>query len=705
MPTTKTISYVDRTRFNKPAVYSRADWSDAWTLHPYLVALNCSQTTGRSISQALLIHDYGEMKTGDDFSTVVPLAILDKWVMIEWEPQNGIVSGEDASYPYQRWYGIAVDESIQELGNDPTTASGRQTIVCYGMEWALTRKQITNSYVLKSAGTAAVSVGFGIQFNGGRSLAGLPQEIVGNQANVLDSLGKKVFDDRLSNPRTWNAKEIVDYLLHYHNPFSSDLSLSLGGSSKDDLAAYTPAEVHVHGRTLFDILNQVIDYRRGLVWHLEVDDASDTISVMVESVATADTAISGTSFSITANARQVNLQIADRQIIRQLIRHRSTQRQFERVIAEGARIGYLFTKRCGESTFEKTWVDQDILDYHSAASGSSGYSGLNLEDKKNRNDSLRMNSPDFGRVFCEFKLADSEVVDYVYNEEGTRTLISGDTWYGGWNLEQSLPLREGWDYSTIPPTANSAGSYSPLMEPFAFAKLDGKTYTNLTKPSTAAFSESHNGGIQFSVQVVPCSRGIGVRLSPSVPPHILGGMSANGNTTGVDVFDQSTAEPSDFSPQGSWSDVYVTFCMTTPQTIRCAHPSPAATVRHNMESELLLRFGDRAHYDYCVTETTFQIEGNSAKTVPAGTIIRDDREFLRAMSQAAWLWYSTARKSVELSVGILTSLIRVGQLLTQVNETTGINSIVTDVVWDFSAFTTQVRTEFAELDFESIGIS
>lgn len=123
-----------------------------------------------------------------------------------------------------------------------------------------------------------------------------------------------------------------------------------------------------------------------------------------------------------------------------------------------------------------------------------------------------------------------------------------------------------------------------------------------------------------------------------------------------------------------------------------------------MVSELLLRFGDRAHYDYCRSTVTYAVAGSVDKQVAVGnTVLRDDRLFLRSISLAAWQWYATPRKSVEVVVKTLTSLVRLGDLVTQVNATTGVNSIVTQVAWNFSDFSTTIETDFAELDFLSIG--
>lgn len=702
--TTKNLGYTDRFRFNRPTVWAKSTWGNAWASQPNTVAMSASRVAGRGISRAVLVHDYGPIKNAGSttFATINPSAILDSWVMIEWTPESGI-TGADPFTPNDRWFGIATDEQTQEMDSVGGIACGRQTFTCHGLEWPLTRKQITSSYVLKTAGTASVKVDFGIPFNGGRGRAYDPVELLGNQANVLDSNGKKTFDDKLSNPRAWNAREIVEYLLHFHNPYSSGLTMALGGDAVNDLASYQPAEVVVHGRTLFDILNQVIDFRRGLMWHLEMNETSSIVTVKVSSIASASASIAGTSFSLSANGAQINLQLTDPHVVRSLVRTRSTQRQYDRVIAEGAPIGYVYTERCGGGVLMPTWSSSDLSAYAAAASGTSGYSSLDRDDKKNRNDSLRVNDRTLANVFTSFTFVDADVID-VQLDDAAEVTGTKATWGAGWRVENYLPLRAGWDYSTTPPTQGPAGSAAEFLRPFAFAKVDGKTWVDLSKTHVVAMSERLGGGLQFSVNVAPSDQGVGVVLEVSGPSHLIASASKDGHSAGTDVFDATTAAPSNASPQISWSDIFSTVYITSPQPIRAAWPSPAGSARHNMVSELLLRFGDRAHYDYCRSTVTYAVAGSVDKQVAVGnTVLRDDRLFLRSISLAAWQWYATPRKSVEVVVKTLTSLVRLGDLVTQVNATTGVNSIVTHVAWNFSDFSTTIETDFAELDFLSIG--
>ena len=85
-----------------------------------------------------------------------------------------------------------------------------------------------------------------------------------------------------------------------------------------------------------------------------------------------------------------------------------------------------------------------------------------------------------------------------------------------------------------------------------------------------------------------------------------------------------------------------------------------------------------------------------------GKILRDDRARLEAIATAAGTWYSTTRQAVRVGWQSLdTRGLALGQLITTINTagtTEVVNSVVTQFTFSFANGTTQVQTQFAELD-------
>ncbi len=701
MATTLTLSTPNTPQ--QPQMWTRAQWGSPWVPWVRPVVLSCSETLGRSIGEAEIVHRYGLRVDNDTapVTAVAPINIRDHWVRIEWE--DTYVSGVDSEEPVRKWIGFVTDETTEldqwtyPTGVGVSIPTGVQKFRAMSIEWILTRQQIYDCYVLLSPGQPATKMKCAPAFNASRGdsyhMLG-----IGNQANVLDSNGKRSFDNTLSNPRQWNALEILRYLLHFFNPFGLTLTWNVTGGAVNDLAAFIPLNVEQYGRTLFDIINQLVDPRRGLVWSTRLRTATDTIELIIDSTSKDPVTITGASFTLAANDRQVDL-ITSGSARGTTVVSYSSQRQYEQVVAEGGRIGIVQTHQLTEDY--RDWTDTDIVNYHSGASGIAGYSALDREQKKNANDTLRSQDPALSRVYNNFKvpLSGNQFTVPGRTHVGAPIGPREAVWTGGVQVEQFLPYQEGWDYTSSPavPT-NPTGNLLPAL---AAVKV-GTKWVDGAKLGVMSRSETASGGLAFSLDVSPTESLCGFAIRPSLPAHVMGSpTSLTGHNPGVNVFEVDVAAPSDYAPQICWTDIQATIYITTAERLRVWYPDTSAAARHDHTSVLFLRYGDRARLDIAEGSPIYRVDGGNTYAAFNGTL-RDDRAFLNVVAQSAWRWYETPRRALIGTINTIDIQLRVGQLVLSVDETSSVNAVISRIVWDFQRQTTMFYTEFADLDFEGL---
>jgi hypothetical protein len=121
--------------------------------------------------------------------------------------------------------------------------------------------------------------------------------------------------------------------------------------------------------------------------------------------------------------------------------------------------------------------------------------------------------------------------------------------------------------------------------------------------------------------------------------------------------------------------------------------------------------GDTFHLDYCVPDTVVGVDPETGALIrsTSGGFINDDRPQLRSLAKLAWQWYSRTRKALSFRTKTITSELRIGDYVSQVNETYNVNTVNTvitrielDVPYSEGEKpddpTFSVQTGFAEFD-------
>lgn len=742
----------------EPTVYVKTAWADPWVAVKFLRALSVTESTGSGLSNAVLSWEYGYLLHNPadalvEADQVYPLAALYKFVKIEWTPHSGTENYDESvataallttlSNPkpngyrvrvvdtgrvwqlsgtnpatgswsdtgpalrnLKSWVGVVTEQNLRsltrELAND---SDGTQVLRAVGLEWFLHRKQVNESWVEDVAHVSTRRVGEGLAFNANRDTRATSDGALGNQANITDANGVPIFAKELGTARAWNAADIVRYLLAYHSEIVTGLTWELPTESRQLIEWHEPTRMETHGRTLWELIDECVPRRRGLLWWTELDEPNDKVVIRVDSMLVEDLELPSTRV-IKAARDQVEIEANNQPGVLSLELGTSAQRAYEAVCVEGARRGAVVTLSI-PTDLEKQWTTANETSYGQGATLTSGFSALrHVSDKKRLNDSHRMNDPILSRVFTSFKLKEQD----TYSTSGERWLEeldwngddlvvpeSVEVWYQGTRIEAYLPLKENVDYADpeSPTTILAATSASKYRKPLVTIKVQDKengagTLTEVREDVTKLGSQRRAEGADMVGPSFNCHIDVhddapGLSVMPSVPAHIL--------AKGVFV---ETNNDSDFKPQLDYRTIHATVYVTFAERIRVRHPEvPAA--RFGVPATLFVRLGDRCHLDRLIEGTELSLEAGKPVLAESSAYVRDDRRRLRDIARLAFEWYSLPRRVVKYRLATLSADVRIGSLVLRVNSHAGLNSSATSVEHDFETNSTTVQTEFVEL--------
>lgn len=727
--------------FNTPIIYTKPGWSDSWVQQPWLYCDYCEEATGSQISSARLSYEYGYiLRPGNsDYQRYDRIDINRQHVKIVFTPNTGYEGDvpEDLIPDSVAWYGLILSTEDRRFGAEIEIADGVETLysrgnqefTCVGLEWLYTRTTMSTSVLDNNE-----RIGRAITFNAGR----------GGQHTTLQSRANKwfiepLFATDLSIADEWTCKDIVKYVIDHHSPrdmFNNQMPFDYETNvSFDSLDAFKPM-IHAQGRTVFDVINQAVDPRRGVTWSMAPDAAEEKIVFQTHTFAR-NTVVLNTEQPIrmiSANGSQKTLDLEKAIEADPVIIVTDTGRQYDQVVARGARRGSVFT--VGFQSLYANELDLDdneilvpdwlpaseesefahnanVRDYIAGASNETSYSA-NLEEWIDRNDAIRQQHP-LKWCFTRFIVREEwngRVPDILYavqpelDDEGSpRIAVSEKFWQAGMQFENYLPLKQGVDYTELPLTKPSQSELylDELLDPFAVIKIGESSggqdiYQYVDRLRTDLMSESYgDGGLDFACTLQMRQGAPGIVIVPHGPSHLI----AKADIEHLES-ESFTFEPSNHTPALDYHTMRATVYWQGDTYAEAKYPKTIDVPTSESAGVLIVDVGDRARLDWMVPYTVVGINADgSLQQNDSGGWIRDDRELLRQAARASWEWYSTPRRAIVVTLRQITSQFRVGDLITDV-MTEGvaqeINTLVTSVRWDFRAGTTTIRTNFSDLD-------
>lgn len=590
-------------------------------------------------------------------------ALANTWVRITGYVQDG--------QPVT-WIGRILDSAEDVAGSN----NGDLRIECYDVRWLMTRKQITTSII-----DGPSTINRALPFNELRS-----GTIWGNQHGT-----NELFTDDVTDRTEWTVGSAVRYLLANFAP-DDVLTWQLAANGVTDVLDETTVLVtQPHGKTLYQLINELMPRNRGLSWTLEVNEANSTATIVpVSMTQTAITLPSSTV--IPASTDQVSLTTAVNRDMNVQLTY-SAQNRYDAVRVEGARKLAVGTFQIGTDAYDlaENWNSSSRTAYINGAGAVAAADEKALDEQARR-------TPPLSYVYCTFNLPANWTgkckgntklfVNHDVNGDPLSTI--SDYWLPGLRFERKLPLLESYDYSdpTSPTLVTGFSDTAQFRDIFATIEYESKRYDVASLPRS-----NEKKPLPFSMNVTTFEHQPTVHIRCSAPPHVIGGAS----------FTNSTDNPGDHPQQLDYLTLEITAAMQMDEHISYTYPE-TPTASNDVLQTHVIRIGDRAQWIYIADGTTVGVDKDGTLIETDGdAVLRNDMPLLKDIARQAYLWYGTERRAVDMQLNQIVQYVRPGTLITNVvteSQTIAVNTTVSFVEYDFRTGSQRINTAFAEIDFE-----
>lgn len=675
-------------------VYTRQLWGDAWFQRDYLYADQFSFACGPSMSEAVLVYKYGQIMRPElqTIATYTPLDLGDRYVKI-------VVDGGPT------WYGIVIDQVDDRQGESVyggnEVITGKQTFICRGMEYLLQRKIIDTSVVETAVGTQRIDRA--ISFNLG---GGLPSSAIkeGNASLNPIANGSRVFAQQLSNAIEWDGYDILKYLIANHPPADKNGIDSFGWSINDFfafsvLSPHNPT-IHAHGKSLFQLLNELIDRRRLHGWYVYVDpNNNDKPQIRVFTFAANNVVLPDGSIIPAAQSQVANWDFDQENQVQRFTLASDVASKYDRVIARGEPQGGCFTVSFSD-LIEIDWATALQTIYNAGDPGAAGLS----DDWERHNSHQTARTKDYlKKVYRYFRISPTNFAGYVgvyalwpdlsVAPAANPILNTRLSWWPGLRLQDRLPLRTEYNYATPVAVTNDLKSASKweYRRPFVYItdSATGKAFL-LDSPGRGGIDDDpESGGRNWAASLRMQDDAFGFIVDAPVA-HLI----ADNTFSPVDA-----ADTTDY--QGSVDYNYMSATLFAEGDCRVEQVYPTNVIANpDMLKELIIDV-PHARLDYLLPNTVIDIGTDGLPITTVGGYVQDDTAFLANVARSAYEWYSQTRKSIQVTIHDLAETRTRGELILVVggaNNSETINSVVTDATYDMLAGTATYLTQFAELD-------
>ncbi len=694
-------------------VYTKVAWADSWTERPLAVAQQLSLQAAPSHPSATLWYRYGKgmlpeigSRPADSALTTIARGnLLGHYVKIS-------VSG------LGDWYGIITDNTDQRAGVLPSSIpTGVEAYTAFGLTWLLDQVPLLKSKVKYPGGSWEIDRC--IPFNGGTEPESKNKRLNKVAWKNFDE-DAKCFTDRsqTTTPKAWKASDAVEYLIANYAPKDSagDFVVPFGlHSSALSFLDYELPLIQYEGQTVWQIINRLIDRRRGLVWQLVLD--AGTLKVKVNSQNATDITLpSGGTVPANNDQRSYNFDTAVN--IGEASVSTTLMTRYDQVIVRGERAGSVFTIR-PQTNFEKDWTDADRDKYNKAASELTGYSSLNDADKEAANNDFR-SQDNMARVFSWWRPKASwngRSATHPVNASAPYALpkIDEDGYLitpdepahiqrAGLRIQPYVPMRQNVDYTKpiVPELENEDADDTDYLPPMVWFQLQ-----NLRSGSTDegwVHAERLNQSIESNSSKRQQTYSVDIAVREDAPGLILRTVGRPQHYIAQDLYVSNGSFENIASGEGINSDKWLaTIYMLQDNYCFGVYPEKDDLPSRDLIRPLMLQMPG-AHCDWIVAGTVVSVAAGELKKTLNGGFLRDDRQKCRDIARLAFSWYGQDRKILRLSFKGITTGFNIGQLITTIGsgatlET--INTCITSITYDLQGGRTTLHTQFGEMDFVS----
>lgn len=685
------------------ASLQEGDWAD-------LSNIECPELTmglAPTIDQATLIQKFGHV----DGAYVERLDLRNKYVHIHVENIPGSIvydevgvamTDEETGEPVLTetgaydWYGVVLQEQLERWnqeadGDTQRLFGGNLTMTAFGLEWFLAHETINHTIVHPAARIERV-LGFNTGFGDARDVE------YADRANK-DSRSNSFAEDK-DHCDLWNAAQIMHYLLSNHAPKDKDgndapAEFVLASASFTYLAEFFPT-VRCEGRSLWQVMNDVISQSRGLTWWITYEDDANQVQVHVSSQATEDVTLPGGGLLPKADDT-ASFSNVDEHYTHPTIQ-RDSSKKYDQIFVRGALRRSVFTVGFENSTLAKSWRTEDEDAYKLAAE----------DDDPAINDRFRQANR-FERVYQCYHIpttwngtidGDQACPKFA---PGSVSIIGVEALnVASLRLLPALPIKVGFDYTdaNAPVDRDPTNIRPEFQKPFAIIDV-GEDNFRFTHRLNA---NREQGGQSLTAYYLHVLNGTpGMQLTPSGGmPHAI----ASADFPGEDTSSSEQDVELDFHT------LRCTVCAEWDAYCEGYYPTVAPSTKPL--SKLFITLDEqRARFDWLAEHTVYdiqveEVEGEQVpvvKEVETAGALRDDRELCEDIARFAFEWYSLDRATVQFNFNRIAVPAEIGTLITTIGHGAAqetVNCVVSQITHDLERGTTQMLAGFAELDFAEL---
>lgn len=646
-------------------VYAKRAVGDDWTYLPYLTCLSAEVAAGPSVGTAEFAWTFGtvtraETRVAEVFSTYF---LNRAYVKVE-------VSNGWGSVPI--WYGVVESEQVRPWGN-VGIATGKQTFVAYELSQLLDRCAVVGSYITLTGGTQYVDET--LVFNGATNGR---RELYKNRLNG-------VFGANVS-AQLWSAWDVLDYVFTRFVNGQFGITFVGHGTAQEALTS-TWERWDFRGMTPKQILDVLVDRKKGLGWRITPEDDLSTVYVHVFSQLAEDVAV-GDGF-VPANENQTDLQFAGYRDV-EATYHFGELTHYDLVRVQGGPIYSTASFSYADGTLEEHWTTAAQVAYDAG----SEKEGATAEE----NDVRRLEN-DLAAVYQRHKVPD-EWDGLVGDGEGGAKVSAlprcgedgviytdavGYGWRGGKRFERELP----WE-AARGDAAWSETNAELLMALFKYedpAPIDPENVGEIWARAEALYQQDVNGA-----RVTPEDTDLSVSLD-----YVINHFFALGH------FNEETAGASKYSPKIDYRSLVVTARLRTDERLKLVARVPTVEFLETGKTKDI--FVPEAIAEYvCPGTITGVLDGAPARLYNG--FLRDDTYRLGRVLALALAFYGLVRCTLSFEARKISVAYPVGTLVRNTvgpEGVTGVGTVVTRQRWEFTSGgqRTSWQTGYEELDFVS----
>lgn len=699
-------------------VYTKTAWADSWTEQPLMIAHQVVENAAPSHGTAKLSYRYGKTiqpaigsrPADSSMTTISRPSFVGKYVKIT------ISSIGD-------WYGVIQDGDDDRHGLlGGSVESGVFHYNAVGLTWFLDQVPILQSKVKNAAGSWLIDRT--IPFNGGTD----PDPKRKNRVawkNYDSTL--KCFTDRFltTTPTAWKASNAAEYILDNFGPVNAAGSVLITFELDTDALTFLDYEIgrlSYDGMTPWQVLNKLIDRRRGLGWHTYI--SSGVVKIKVWSQTDTDITLPSGSV-IPANPDTMTYDFDNAVNIKVAAVGTTLMSKFDQVIVRGERAGSVFSVR-PQTNFEKDWTDTQKNAYNAAASLKTGYSSLSDDDKEAANMDFRAQDS-LARVFSwwrpktswdgrsatdpasgtnQYALpkidADGELVET--GSASPPTYERANIQRSGLRILPYIPLRQGVDY-TKPITADvdsDDDAEADFLPPMVFFKTTAIRTATGSLDAGWMHGERLNQSVDSNSSKRPYSYSVDIAVREDAPGLVLRTIGKPQHYIAQDLYTSNGSWENISSGEGLNHDQWIATVYIL-QDNYCKATYPLTDDLPSLDLIRPLKIDvEGAHLDYIAPGTIVAVEAGELKKTTQGGLLRDDRQKLKDIARLAFMWYGQDRRILDLSFKGITTGFSLGHLITEIGATgheETINTCITSITYNLQDGTTRLQTQFGELDF------